>query len=41
MADMAPATPNNEARRVQMLRAAAELICERGLAVSVSGAGDA
>jgi AcrR family transcriptional regulator len=27
---MAPATPNNEARRVQMLRAAAELICERG-----------
>lgn len=30
MADMAPATPNNEARRVQMLRAAAELICERG-----------
>jgi AcrR family transcriptional regulator len=30
MADMAPATPNNEARRKQMLRAAAELICERG-----------
>lgn len=30
MADMAPATPNNEARRDQMLRAAAELICERG-----------
>jgi AcrR family transcriptional regulator len=30
MADMAPATANNEARRVQMLRAAAELICERG-----------
>ena len=30
MADMAPATPNNEPRRVQMLRAAAELICERG-----------
>ena len=30
MADMAPATPNNEARRVQMLRVAAELICERG-----------
>ena len=30
MADMAPATPNNEARRAQMLRAAAELICERG-----------
>ena len=30
MADMAPATPSNEARRVQMLRAAAELICERG-----------
>jgi AcrR family transcriptional regulator len=27
---MAPATPNNEARRVQMLKAAAELICERG-----------
>jgi AcrR family transcriptional regulator len=30
MADMAPATPNNEARRNQMLQAAAELICERG-----------
>ena len=30
MADMAPATANNEARREQMLRAAAELICERG-----------
>ena len=30
MADPAPATDNNEARRVQMLRAAAELICERG-----------
>ena len=30
MADMAPATPSNEARRDQMLRAAAELICERG-----------
>jgi AcrR family transcriptional regulator len=30
MADMAPATPSNEARRNQMLRAAAELICERG-----------
>src|ERR1700709_13685 len=30
MADMAPATANNEARRVQMLRAAAELIGERG-----------
>jgi AcrR family transcriptional regulator len=30
MADMAPATTNNEARRNQMLRAAAELICERG-----------
>lgn len=30
MADMAPATPNNEARRVQMLRVAAELIGERG-----------
>jgi AcrR family transcriptional regulator len=30
MADMAPATPNNEARRNDMLRAAAELICERG-----------
>lgn len=30
MADMAPATPSNEARRNEMLRAAAELICERG-----------
>src|ERR1700749_1439817 len=30
MADMAPATPANEARRIQMLRAAAELIWERG-----------
>ncbi len=30
MADPAPATENNEARRNQMLRAAAELICERG-----------
>lgn len=30
MADPAPATENNEARRTQMLRAAAELICERG-----------
>src|SRR6478609_6691239 len=30
MADMAPATPSNEARRNQMLRAAAELISERG-----------
>jgi AcrR family transcriptional regulator len=30
MADMAPATPNNEARREQMLRVAAELIGERG-----------
>jgi AcrR family transcriptional regulator len=30
MADMAPATANNEARRMQMLRAAAELIGERG-----------
>lgn len=30
MADMAPATQNNEARRTQMLRAAATLICERG-----------
>jgi AcrR family transcriptional regulator len=30
MADMAPATPANEARRTQMLRAAAELIAERG-----------
>lgn len=30
MADPAPATENNEARRLEMLRAAAELICERG-----------
>jgi AcrR family transcriptional regulator len=30
MADMAPATPSNQARRNQMLHAAAELICERG-----------
>jgi AcrR family transcriptional regulator len=30
MADPAPATDNNEARRIEMLRAAAELICERG-----------
>lgn len=30
MADMAPATPSNKARRNQMLHAAAELICERG-----------
>jgi AcrR family transcriptional regulator len=30
MADPAPATENNEARRVEMLRAAAELVCERG-----------
>jgi AcrR family transcriptional regulator len=30
MADPAPATENNEGRRIQMLRAAAELICERG-----------
>src|SRR3954463_6162577 len=30
MADMAPATPANQARRLQMLRAAAELIAERG-----------
>ena len=30
MADPAPATENNEVRRRQMLRAAAELICERG-----------
>ena len=30
MADPAPATENNEARRIQMLRAAAKLICERG-----------
>lgn len=30
MADPAPATENNEARRIQMLLTAAELICERG-----------
>jgi len=30
MAEPAPATVNNEARRIEMLRAAAELICERG-----------
>ena len=30
MADPAPATENNEARRIEMLHAAAELICERG-----------
>jgi AcrR family transcriptional regulator len=30
MAEPAPATENNEARRNEMLRAAAELICERG-----------
>ncbi len=30
MAEPAPATENNEARRIEMLRAAAELICERG-----------
>lgn len=30
MAEPAPATENNEARRLQMLCAAAELICERG-----------
>lgn len=30
MAESAPATQNNEARRKQMLHAAAELICERG-----------
>jgi AcrR family transcriptional regulator len=30
MADPAPATENNEARRIEMLRAAGELICERG-----------
>ena len=29
MAEPAPATENNEARRIEMLRAAAELICER------------
>jgi len=32
MAEPAVATENNEARRVQMLRAATELICERGFA---------
>jgi len=30
MAEPAPATENNEGRRIQMLQAAAELICERG-----------
>lgn len=30
MADPAPATEQNEARRIEMLRAAAQLICERG-----------
>jgi AcrR family transcriptional regulator len=30
MAEPAPATENNEARRVEMLRASAALICERG-----------
>ncbi|GFG52796.1 TetR family transcriptional regulator [Mycolicibacterium agri] len=30
MAEPAPATANNEPRRIEMLRAAAELICERG-----------
>jgi AcrR family transcriptional regulator len=30
MAEPAPATENNEARRIEMLRVAAELICERG-----------
>jgi AcrR family transcriptional regulator len=30
MADPAPATENNEPRRIEMLRAAVELICERG-----------
>ncbi|MEI7914754.1 MAG: TetR/AcrR family transcriptional regulator [Mycobacteriaceae bacterium] len=30
MAEPAPATEGNEARRIQMLRAATELICERG-----------
>src|SRR5262245_65396939 len=30
MADPAPATEQNEARRIEMLGAAAELICERG-----------
>jgi AcrR family transcriptional regulator len=30
MAEPAPATEQNESRRIEMLRAAAELICERG-----------
>src|ERR1700710_958685 len=30
MAEPAPATENTEPRRIEMLRAAAELICERG-----------
>ncbi len=30
MAEPAPATENNEPRRIEMLRAAAELICQRG-----------
>ena len=30
MAEPAPATEQNETRRIEMLRAAAELICERG-----------
>ena len=30
MAEPAPATESNEPRRIEMLRAAAELICERG-----------
>ncbi len=30
MAEPAPATEQNEARRIEMLRAAAQLICERG-----------
>lgn len=30
MAEPAPATENNEGRRIEMLHAAAELICERG-----------
>ena len=30
MAEPAPATEQNEGRRIEMLRAAAELICERG-----------
>jgi AcrR family transcriptional regulator len=30
MAEPAPATEGNEARRIEMLRAAAELVCERG-----------